>query len=280
MAPQTVDRLVQVGGRFVTRLQALGLDDWEVVGPEECRGFVTAPTSDGRAPSTATQQLRRATLRAIFRALRAEGLLSGDPTVDLALPRRATRPYRPLTEEEVLLCRASSRLGAPGGATLRRAVAWALGEAGGATSEIARTTLTDVTLRTRGGVLVAFPQSRRYTARTVPLTSWGAAMLTRHVRPLLTAGAPGQTLLAYAGHGDAGAYRAQASVCTQLARVLALAGLATEPGVRARSLRGWAGRSHLEAGHTLGEVAALLGNRTLDATAAEIGLTWGPGSLG
>lgn len=278
-APQTQARLVQVGARFITRLQALGVQDWARVDTNHCWGFVTAPTADGREPSVATQHLRRATLRAIFRALRELRMLEGDPTLDLHLPRRPSRAYRPLTDPEILLGRAASRLGTPGGATLRRAVAWALAEAGGATSEIAQVQLDQVTL-TPDRVLVAFPDSRRYTARTVPLTSWGSAILTRHVTSLVTANAPGGTVLAYAGHSDPGAYRAQASVCTQLTRVLTLAGLATDPGVHARSVRGWAGRTHLETGHTLQEVAAFLGNRTLDATAAEIGLSWGSGRNG
>ena len=84
------------------------------------------------------------------------------------------------------------------------------------------------------------------------------------------------TLLAYAGAGTGGQHLAQASVCTQITKVMEVAGLRQDPGVRARSLRGWAGQSLYRSGLPLEQVAVRLGCNSLDAAAAEIGLQWKP----
>lgn len=275
LAEQTTARLEQLGTRFVTRLQAEGITDWADVTTEQCRGFVTAHTHRGGPPSASTQHLRRATVRAIFRALRAQPgiVLPVDPSIDLALPPRSRRGYRPLTEDEVILCRASSRLARSGTSSLRRAVAWALGEATGTTSEIAAVTLADLD-EPSAPTTVMFRGRSRHAARTGTLSDWGRLVVARHTRLLLEVHAPAGTLLAYAGAGTPGEYQAQASVCTGITRILQLAGLLDDPAVRARSLRGWAGARLYQQGLPIEQVARRLGCASLDAAAAEIGLTW------
>lgn len=270
LSEQSIARLVELGDRFVGRLMAAGIHRWCDVDAGACWSFVTAPTRSGAAPRPATQHTRRAAVRAIFRELRALGVVTGDPTLDDRLPRRAPRDYRPLTDDEIVLGRAASRLGG-GSRTLLRAVAWALAEAGAATSEIPALRvgdLDDVFCPTS----LSIPASRRFAGRTVPLTSWAGTLLARHLaRPAEVD--PGLRL-AVTPRGGADAYRSQASVCTGLTRVLDLAGLRDDPAVRARSIRGWAGRSRYDAGMPLEDVACFLGHRSLDGAAADIGLSW------
>jgi hypothetical protein len=272
LTEQSRARMEEVGDRFVRRLQASGITDWAAVDARACAGFVSAPTASGPA-RPGTQHLRRSTVRAIFRALRELGGADGDPTLDLRLPPRSPLAHRPLTDDEVVLCRASSRMGTTGARTLLRATAWALGEATAASSEIGAVRLGDLD-DPRAPTRVRLPTSRRYDGRDGELTEWGSAVLARQAAALLQLGADPDTLLAYAGAGTGGAYLAQASVCAGIGRVLELAGLREDPGVRPGSVRGWAGRRLHRSGLPLEKVASRLGCRSLDAAAAEIGLRW------
>lgn len=282
MAEQTAARLDQIGARLTTRLAAQGVQGWAEVSAWHCQSFVSAANRSGTSASAATQHLRRSTVRAIFRTLRTLGLVVGDPTLDLTLPQRSSRGYRPLTDDEVMVCRASARLGQAGAGSLRRAVAWALGEATATTSEIGAIRLDDLldlppdAANDTAPVQVRIRSSRRHAGRIGELTAWGSVLVRRHVRELLDAGASPDTLLAYGGTGQPGEYHAQASVCTNLTRVLQLAGVADDPAVRARSLRGWAGQRLYAGGLPIEQVAVRLGCSSLDAAAAEIGLTWKP----
>lgn len=275
LAPQSGARLEEIGGRFVARLHQSGRRTWDEVSGGDCAAFVAARTRSGTAPSPATQHLRRSTVRTIFRTLRGVGALTGDPTLDLQLPPRRRQTYRPLTDDEVMLCRATSRLGESGPASLRRAVAWALGEATAASSEISGVRLGDLD-NPQDPATVQSHRSRRYAARRGELSPWGRLVLGRHARRLLARGADCATLLAYSGTGPGGQYLAQASVCTQVTKVMELAGLRDDPAVRARSLRGWAGQSLYRSGMPLEQVAVRLGCNSLDAAATEIGLQWKP----
>lgn len=281
MADQTAARLDQIGARFTSRLTAQGVEGWGEVTPWHCQSFVAAANRSGTPASAATQHLRRSTVRAVFRTLRTLGLVAGDPTLDLVLPQRSSRGYRPLTDDEVMVCRASARLGHAGANSLRRAVSWALGEATATTSEIGAIRLGDLLDVTTPSadetapLRVRIAPSRRHAGRTAELTAWGSVVLRRHARQLLDARAAPDTLLAYGGTGAPGAHHAQASVCTNLTRVLQLAGI-DDPAVRARSLRGWAGQRLYAGGLPIEQVAVRLGCSSLDAAAAEIGLTWKP----
>jgi len=131
---QTVTRMGEIVVRFARRLRATGVDTVDGIGTDACAGFIDAPSRTGDQPANATRHFRRVALRALFRTGRAFGVLRADPTLDLALPPRSSRASRPLTDDEVMLCRtAAFPMRAP---DLKRPTAWALAEATAATSEI------------------------------------------------------------------------------------------------------------------------------------------------
>lgn len=95
--------------------------------------FVNARNRDGSAPSIATKHLRRWAVHFFYQLLRQAGVHALDPAGDLELPPRASSTTRPLTEEEVVLCR--SIVEYPADATLKASV-WCLAESSATTSEI------------------------------------------------------------------------------------------------------------------------------------------------
>ncbi len=134
--PATAARMSELAARFARRLHATGVRSFDAVTPIDAEAWINAPTPRGR-PAVATTYWRRTTLRAMYRQLRAMGITDTDPTLDIELARRGHRYARPLTDHEILLGRASSP-GVTGALTSRRAVAWALAEAGATTGEIAQ----------------------------------------------------------------------------------------------------------------------------------------------
>ncbi len=267
LSEQSAARFTEIGGRFIASLAVQDIRAWDDVDPSACATFIVAPTRSGSTPTAGTQQTRRAALRAIFRVLRAQGLAVGDPTLDEHVPARLAREYRPLHDDEIQLGRAACRLGG-GARTLVRAVAWALAETGAATSEIPTLRVLDLD-HPLTPTAIFLPGSRRFAARTVYLTDWAATVLARH---LATGRPQPEQLIAYDPRTAGGAYRGQASAATNLTRTLDLAGLRQDPRVRARSIRGWAGRHAYDAGASLEDVAVLLGCRSLDTAAADIGI--------
>ena len=73
--------------------------------PAIAGAFVTAAGPGGNAPTIALMHLRRTALRLLFRSARSGGVDVGDPTLDLVLPPRSPLSTRPLTDDELLLCR-------------------------------------------------------------------------------------------------------------------------------------------------------------------------------
>lgn len=269
---QTAARMGETVHRFSARLQASGVNSFSAVTPEAARGFVTARTGDGRTPELATMHARRTALRTLYRTLRVLGRCTGDPTLDLALAPRGLLVARPLTDDEVTLCRASAQM-TRGVFASARAVAWALGEASAVSSEITSIRLSDLD-NPDAPSLVALPGTRRHDPRTGTLTAWGARVLASRASGLSAAGAGGSALLAYGGAAPPGGAKAQASICNALREVLGAAGLGAEADVRPSSLRHWAGRAAYDAGAPIDVVARMLGHRSLDATAEDIALTW------
>lgn len=270
-SPQSLAGMTETVHRFARRADLEGIARFADVTPALAAAFVTAPTSKGAA-DVATQQGRRTALRVLYRTLRQLRLADGDPTLDLRLPPKGWLAARPLTDDEVTLCRATAHMTGRRGTSLR-ATAWALGEATAVSSEITALTIADLN-QTNEPSTVRLPGTRRHDPRTAELTEWGSRVLAARARHLLRAGAPPSTLLAYGGATPPGGPKAQASVCNALREVMRLAGLTTEPDVRPSSLRHWAARSAYLRGEPIEAVARMLGLRSLDSAAEDIALRW------
>jgi site-specific recombinase XerD len=264
---------VQTLARFARRLRQQGVTDPAQITAAHCQGFIDAPTASGPPPELTTRHSRRSALRMMFRTLRDLGHDVGDPTLDLRLPSRSVQAARPLTEVEVTLCRASSRMGEAGGKTLHRAVCWALGETTAVTSEISAVRVGDVD-DPAAPRWVRLPGTRRHDPRRGELSTWGSTIVRRQLELLAQRHATPATPLTYRGQGVPGEHGAQSSVCNALGAVLDLSGLAEEPDVRPASLRNWAGRNLYESGMPIEHVARRMGARSLDTAAADIALSW------
>lgn len=160
-------------GRFA--VDGCGLAELGQVTAEAARAFVTAPTSEGAASSVSTMHWRRTALRLLFRAARREGLTDGDPTLDLKLPARSSLRTRPLTDDEVTLCRSVAHWSLAGS---RRAAAWALAEATCRSSELPNVSGDDLKLAT-GRVWIAGGKTTE--AREGQLTGWGLVQVRARI---------------------------------------------------------------------------------------------------
>jgi site-specific recombinase XerD len=230
--------------------------------------FVTAAptgaTSIGLA--AATMHLRRSAVRLLFRLARESGLEVGDPAIDVALPARAPRQVRPLTDAEIEICRGASLH------TLtetRLPAAWALAEATARTSELPSIRESDVDLPS---ATVRIHGSSRTQPRRGFLSIWGIQQLRRRLDTLALEGTE-DPMVIY--KGDRGGASGQASASTAIAWTLRRAGLGDEAAVRPASVAAWAGRHLFDQGIALEEVARRLGIRSLDRTASFIGLDLG-----
>ncbi len=132
--------------------------------------------------------LRRSALRLYFRTARQLGLCSGDPTLDLVLPARSSLHMRPLTDDEVALCRSFSVSSLT---ETRRPAAWALAEATARTSEIPHIRIRDLDVA-EGRVWLW--GSTKAEPRWGRLTEWGCKQLARQVERLSKKG-PGALLV-------------------------------------------------------------------------------------
>jgi len=261
---QTIERMSEIADRFASRLIVLGIGDLYRVGPDECESFVDAPTRTGEAPSIGTRHFRRVTLRAIFRTLRTEGVDIGDPTLDIELSPRSAHATRPLTIDEIMLCRTASFISRS--EDLRRPAAWALAEATASTSEIPRIRGVDIT----GGLIVELPGSSRTLPRRYGLTMWGREIVGRRIREL---GDP-TIALTYDGDGQPGEVSPQAATCKLIADILRVAGLANETDLRPASVRYWRARNVYDVNRDIVGVARMLGMNSLDRAADAIGVDW------
>jgi len=257
-------RLAAVCERFVYFAEAgYGLGSLEEVTPSVAEAFVRSPLPDGSTPLTASMHLRRSALRFMYRSARATFPDLGDPTLDLVLPPRSQSRGRPLTDDEVMLCR-SHALWSLSGA--RRAGAWALAEATCRSGELAHVTVTDVDLES-GRVWV---HGGRVTAdRWADLTDWGVTQLARRIEEL--GGEPSASVVYGGGRGD---QVGQVSACRAIDDVLVRSGLKAEPDVRPSSIAAWAGRRILSDTGRIDQVARRLGMSSLDRTARFIAFDW------
>jgi integrase/recombinase XerC len=269
LSEQTNDRFSETIARFASYVErGAGLASLGEVTLAHADGFVHAPIalpSGLRPPGVSTMHFRRSAIRLLFRMARADGLVEGDPTLDLVLPPRSAGPLRPLTEDEVLLCRSHALRTA---SETRLPAAWALAEATARTSEIPAIVGDDLDL---AGGRVWLHGGSKTEPRWAELSPWGTVQVQRRLRGLQKP-ALGQFPLAYAGRGRSASRQASASGA--IGSVLVRAGLGREPDVKPVSVAAWAGARLLFEGHPIEDVARRLGMRSLDATARLIGLDW------
>ena len=127
---------------------------------QHVEGFVLAPLpgSSGRQrPAIATMHVRRSALRLYFRIAQQAGLDVTDPTLDLRLPPRSGVQTRPLTTDEIALCRSFSLRTLT---STRHPTALALAEATARTSEIPQISVSDVDPRADGSGSTAIRRPR------------------------------------------------------------------------------------------------------------------------
>jgi integrase len=261
-------RLDQLVSRFASYLgSGQGIARLSDVRPEHVRGFVAAPSKDGKRSSPATMHLRRSVVRLIFRIARDLDLAASDPTIDLVLPPKVPPPMRPLSDEEVTRCRAAALTSLT---ETRLPAVWALAEATARTAEIPATRIADVDLQ---GRRVFLHGSTKVRPRSSELSPWGALQLTRRIRAL--GARDSGVLLAYGSDGSPESRQASAAVAIRT--VLVRAGLGREAGLRPASVAAWAGARLLVAGHPIEEVARRLGMSSLDACVRLIGHDWKAG---
>ena len=250
-------------GRFVE--VGHGVACLDEVTSDHARAFVSAFGTDGVAPGLATQHLRRSAVRLLFRVSRELGLASGDPTLDLRLASRSRSTARPLSDEEVALCRTAALHSLT---STRLAAAWALAEATVRTAELSHLRVADLELRRARVWIHGSPRTEPRWGR---LSDWGGVQLERRAHELRPSADPA-TLLVYGGDGSAESR--QASSCQAIGETLRRAGLGTEPDVRPVSVAAWAGAGVLADTGRIEAVARALGCRSLDAAARLIGFDW------
>jgi integrase family protein with SAM-like domain len=262
LTPQSERRLGHVIRQFQSFVESgLGLPDLDSVKPEHVSQFLRARQPEGDAPSTATLHLRRSALRLLYGTARRLELANGDPTLDLALPPRSSLPRRPLTDDEIAVCRsfASHTL-----SETRRPAAWALAEATARTSEIPHIRPADVDL-TLGRVWIH--GGSKTSPRWGRLTEWGVGRLQERLKWLKS-----EIPVVYQGRGSAESR--QASSCSAIAQTLQRVGLAGESDLGPSSVPAWAGVRALRGGAAIDEVARMLGIRSLDRAARFVGWDW------
>jgi integrase/recombinase XerC len=231
-------RMTEMVNRFAVRLLAVGGTSFDGVTYGEAVSFITGRDPTGHAPDLETQHARRAAVRALYRTLYRLNVKADDPTNDLSLPPLTSLRARPLTDEEVVLCRLSAELGRRG-RSVRLPVIWALAEAGASATEIAALRLADVDdLGAPSAIQLA--ATRRHEARIGHLSEWGQGVIWVHTLvPRLLDHAPETVLI--------GAGMSPVAVARALRGVLRVAGLADDTDVSAVSARNWGTSRYEEA---------------------------------
>jgi len=262
---ESAARLADLMRRFAAFAE-LGCDieAASVVTGSVVESFVRARSADGSLPAVATMHIRRAAVRLLFAEGRRLGLVTHDPTLDVILPPRSSLHARPLTDDEIVLCRSYSirTLG-----ETRQPAAWALAEATARSAELADIRSRDLDLE---HARVWIPGSSKTEARWGSLSDWAVAQIERRLHALRDADADAPFVCRSATPGVS----ATSSASTAIADTLRRAGLHEEPDVRPSSVAAWAGVGAFAAGAPIDQVARMLGIRSLDRAAAFIGFDW------
>jgi integrase len=231
------------------------------VTPALVDSFVRSRTDEGTAASTSTMHNRRTSLRVLFRTARRLGLTDGDPTLDIVLPPRIVGSYRPLTDEEIELCRDAAAWWM---SSQRFAAVWALAEATARGAELGSVRASDVDLDQNR---VWLSGGTRIDPRWAPLNNWARAALERRLNVI-----DGDEFVGYRGTSPRSSGRISAA--SAVGSVLTRAGFGEEPDLRPMSVAAWAGRVEFDRTGSIAAAARLLGLRSLDATTRMIGWDW------
>jgi len=262
----TLDRFGGVMRDFASFCEnAHGIREIRAVRAEHALAFVHSLRAGGGQTSLDWKHVRRSALRMLFRQGRGLGLVTGDPTLDLSLPTRSSVKTRPLTDDELDLCRLCA---VDSLSQLRRPLVWSLSEATGRTSEIPNTRIRDVDLE-RGRVYLH--GSSRIRPRWGPLTEWGAEQIARRFRQAGDGPDPQEPLVIWKFKTPK---EPRAATSMAVLEVLRDAGIAAERDVRPRSVVAWAGAKALASGATIDQVALMLGCRSLDQAAEICAFNW------
>ena len=260
---QRLLRIVALFEQFCA--DGFGVSDLDGVEPRIAAAFVAATDAEGRPAGASLQRARRSAIRLLFRSARRIGIATSDPTVDITLPPLSSLRARPLTDDEVLECRAAAAWSL---SSDRRALTWALAEATCRSGEIPNVLVRDVDLAS-GSVLIR--GGGRCAPRTGQMTDWG-----RHTVDRLTSRASDPTApLVYTG--ETPRLGGLVSANSAITQVLQRAGLHAEPDVRPSSVVAWAGTKVLERTGRIELVADALGLTSLDSAASFIGWEWSTG---
>jgi integrase len=254
----SADRVAPTIDRFVGFCEREGIDRLLAVTPLVVEQFVNSRLTSGLSAGISTRQNRRSAVRLFFSVARRERLIDLDPTLDLTLPPRSSMPTRPLTDDEVELCRDIAWW-----TSSRTASAWALAEATARGAEIGTIGPEDVDLVAG---TVAIHGGKRTDPRPGILTAWGLEALERRIAEV-----PGARL---AHGGSSVGPAAQVSTCRAVGTVLLRAGLSGEHDVRPSSVSGWAGRRVFLRTGRIEDAAAAMGVRSLDRAARLVGHAW------
>lgn len=265
LAPASFERLSGLMRRFASFLErAYGLSCASDVGVDHVLAFLEACTESGSSPAVATKHLRRSAIRLLYRRAAMLGATLEDPTQDLVLPARSYLSLRPLTDDEVELCRSFARTSL---AATREPAAWALSEASARCSELPFIRVRDLDID-RGRVFIA--GGAKTAPRSSELTEWGRVHVGRRLSELRREGPDVSVLSSNLRNRTS----ARASAYDAIRATLERAGLGSEPDVRPNSLVAWRGANVLASGDSIDQVARMLGIRSLDAAASFIGWHW------
>lgn len=266
LADSSFDVLTDVMSRFGRFCEdGLAVSDASLIEQVHAEEFIRSLRKDRGEPTVPTMHLRRGGVRLLFREGRRLDLVPGDPTIDIVLPPRSVLSTRPLTDDEVELCRLSAVVSTT---DLRSPVVWALAECTARVSEIAHVCVRDVDVV---GDRVFIAGSTRTDQRWAPMTPWAKTHLARRLASGRLGAEPDAPLVPWRSRSPK---RPTNAATMAVVEILRRAGIHEEPDVRPGSVVGWAGGRLLREGRSIDQVARALGSRSLDRAAETIGFDW------
>lgn len=221
----------------------------------------------GQEAAATTRRLRRSAARLFFKVLRHLGMFASDPTMDVTVPAAAGSSTVPLEDDELLQLRYACVTDAH---DTRLPSVLALAEATATTGELALVRIGDVNL---SAAWVHLRGHSRRQPRRSPLSPWAVKVLTRRIQTLTAQGAGSDTLIVYAGEQAQSSETPGVSTARAVHRLLELADLAGQPGIRPGSIPAAFGKRVWDQTHDIALVAHALGCRSLDGAAKSIGVS-------